>query len=103
MIDTLPNRELSGSEFAEIKSQNPRFHEVIGGHDGEVSGIFYDTRDGEKTRMILWSPRDEMWVDHGSIPRGLDIDEQKKHLQEFISEHYPDDHVLNEEGKGFDL
>lgn len=101
VIDALPNRELTKDEFDNLTSQNHRFHSVIGSPTGEVSGLLYDMKDGERSRIILWSPRDEVWVRHDTIPRDLDVDEQGKRIQEFISEHYPDDHVLNEEGKGF--
>lgn len=65
--------------------------------------MIYDAKDGERSHLILWSPRDKLWIKHETVPRGLTVDEKGKRIQEFISEHYPDDHVLNEEGKGYEL
>lgn len=101
-MDSLPDRPLKQWEFRDIKDQNPRFHKVIGGGPGsDISGFILDSDDGESTHLVLWSPRFEEWVHHDTFPRDIDVDEQGEIIDEFVTHHYPDDHVLNKDGKGF--
>jgi hypothetical protein len=103
MIDSLPARKLKTSEFYRLNEQNPNIQKIIGNRKSRtVTGLAVYSDDGRHIHLVCWSPREQTWIKHETIPRDLDVEEMAARTQAFISEHYPDDHVLNE-SEGVDL